>query len=515
VAVCAEELANRGFAILPDVLPASRLGRWRDKIDRLYAAQENAFGHVALAAIQDADICRAPLLEDFDFLDLATPPRIIAVMRHLLGDWFILSLQNAIISWPSVPHHQAHWHRDLIHQKFVSSRPLSINALLAIDPFPADTGGTHVLPFSHKIEELPSERYIDANQVAVSAPAGSAILFDSMLFHRAGANRSASVRRSVNHHTRCLFLSSNTTFRRRLATVLSSIRSCGDFSATLPRFPATPAPRDYRSAELPQNSVLPPGTILQLMWLRRRLRTLPPGRFIEIGPGAGEVTNLLLEAAWSGTAYDLADNVVARLRYRFAPAAATGQLTVTQGDYLATKADQSADLIISCMVMEHLNDADERRFMKLSAGKLRQGGRMIGLVPASPRHWGIEDEIAGHCRRYTRTALQQLAVECDWHLIGTAGLTYPLSNVLLPLSNSLVRRNEAAKLALPAIERTKLSGQRRVPLKTYFPSVMAPLLNNIVMMPFDLLQWLGRKSERALVLYFEAAPGKTRRDGLS
>ena len=45
---------------------------------------------------------------------------------------------------------------------------------------------------------------------------------------------------------------------------------------------------------------LPPGTILQLMYLRERLRNIKPGRFIEIGPGSGEITRLLLELGWAG-----------------------------------------------------------------------------------------------------------------------------------------------------------------------------------------------------------------------
>jgi len=46
---------------------------------------------------------------------------------------------------------------------------------------------------------LPSDAYIAANRVVASAPAGSAIVFDTMLFHRAGANSSANIRRAVNH----------------------------------------------------------------------------------------------------------------------------------------------------------------------------------------------------------------------------------------------------------------------------------------------------------------------------
>ena len=41
-------------------------------------------------------------------------------------------------------------------------------------------------------------------------------------------------------------------------------------------------------------TVLPPGTILQLMYLRERIKLLTPGRFVEVGPGTGTITALLL-----------------------------------------------------------------------------------------------------------------------------------------------------------------------------------------------------------------------------
>jgi hypothetical protein len=40
--------------------------------------------------------------------------------------------------------------------------------------------------------------------------------------------------------------------------------------------------------------VLPPGTLLQLMYLGDRLKDIPAGRFIEVGQGSGEITHRLL-----------------------------------------------------------------------------------------------------------------------------------------------------------------------------------------------------------------------------
>jgi ectoine hydroxylase-related dioxygenase (phytanoyl-CoA dioxygenase family) len=116
-----------------------------------------------------------------------------------LGDYHILNLQNGIINKPSKKHHQSSWHRDLPYQSWVCSRPLGLNALFCINDFTIETGGTYVLPHSHRFENFPSSEYVKNNEMPVIAPAGSVIIFDAMLYHRAGENTSLQIRRGINH----------------------------------------------------------------------------------------------------------------------------------------------------------------------------------------------------------------------------------------------------------------------------------------------------------------------------
>uniref|UniRef100_UPI004048BC94 class I SAM-dependent methyltransferase n=1 Tax=Polynucleobacter sp. TaxID=2029855 RepID=UPI004048BC94 len=251
--------------------------------------------------------------------------------------------------------------------------------------------------------------------------------------------------------------------------------------------------------------VLPPGTLLQLMYLRERLGLLRPGRFIEIGPGSGEITQMLLNMGWTGRSYDLEVVTIERLYLRFAREIGQGRYTAVNADYLSQPLQSgSADLVISCMVMEHLEDASEFAFMRKSSEILSGGGLMIGLVPDSPAHWGIEDDIAGHCRRYNRDKIQGLMEQTGWAVGHLAGLTFPVSNVLLPISNYLVNRSEKWKLVLSAIERTKFSGRRNVKFKTNFPSLLGLVLNRCVLWPLHFLQKIFKNSDSALVIYFEA-----------
>jgi ectoine hydroxylase-related dioxygenase (phytanoyl-CoA dioxygenase family) len=56
-----------------------------------------------------------------------------------------------------------------------------------------------VLPGSHRAERFPSADVAASLEVSVNAEPGSFVVFDAMLFHRAGDNRSGRMRRAVNH----------------------------------------------------------------------------------------------------------------------------------------------------------------------------------------------------------------------------------------------------------------------------------------------------------------------------
>jgi phospholipid N-methyltransferase len=253
-------------------------------------------------------------------------------------------------------------------------------------------------------------------------------------------------------------------------------------------------------------SLLPPGTILQHMYLGERLKRLASGEFVEVGPGAGDLTDLLLSEGWVGTCFDLNEQTIAKLANRFSKEIKAGKLRLRNEDFTSSSIEASVDLVISCMVMEHLSNADEQSFLSSAKMRLKTDGKMIAFVPSSPENWGIEDDIAGHFRRYTRESVSNLLQKTDWKLEHISGLTFPVSNMLLPISNYLVRKSEAEKIELSLKERTKLSGNRNVFFKTSFPAIAKLLLNRLVMSPFHWLQKKLGNSESALVLYFEAAP---------
>jgi SAM-dependent methyltransferase len=255
--------------------------------------------------------------------------------------------------------------------------------------------------------------------------------------------------------------------------------------------------------------VYPPGTILQGMYLKERLGRLVPGRFLEVGCGSGWVSGLLLGQGWTGTGLDLHAPSLARAEAGNRAFVERGRYETHQADFLAEVPwleDTRFDLIISCMVVEHLDDAGESAYFRRCRELLAPNGLLITIVPGSEAHWGIEDEIAGHQRRYTQDSLAQHLARESWDVVHLSGLTFPLSNLLFGLSNALVWHAERSLRSRSMRERTLASGDRSVFLKTSIPAALGIVLNEWTLLPWHLAQKWWCRHPSCLVLYAESRP---------
>jgi ectoine hydroxylase-related dioxygenase (phytanoyl-CoA dioxygenase family) len=193
-----EDVAVRGYAIVADALAADECRRWAEKLDRLNRLQNEQYGAARLAELGEGGTLRGMLYADADFLSLVRHPATWPIVERVIGSAAILHLQNGILVEPQVEHHQSAFHRDFA-KDFVADKPLSLNALFAIDDFTTETGGTWWVPYTHRSATFPSLRYLEANAIQIDVRAGSAVFFDSLLVHRAGENRSSAPRRAINH----------------------------------------------------------------------------------------------------------------------------------------------------------------------------------------------------------------------------------------------------------------------------------------------------------------------------
>jgi ectoine hydroxylase-related dioxygenase (phytanoyl-CoA dioxygenase family) len=102
-------------------------------------------------------------------------------------------LQNAPLNQPNNAHQGYSWHRDLVWQHFVSTRPISLTVTYALDDYTEENGGFEVISSSHLFSKFPSHSFAESNAERITFKAGS-IIFDSMVFHRAGINKSTEAR---------------------------------------------------------------------------------------------------------------------------------------------------------------------------------------------------------------------------------------------------------------------------------------------------------------------------------
>ena len=104
-------------------------------------------------------------------------PEVENLVKHVIGGYTLLHLQNAIVNRPDRVH-QSVWHRDLPYLDRSSSAPLAVSALFCVDELSVQTGATWCIPGSQLVAEQPSEAILARRAVAIEANAGDVIVFD-------------------------------------------------------------------------------------------------------------------------------------------------------------------------------------------------------------------------------------------------------------------------------------------------------------------------------------------------
>jgi ectoine hydroxylase-related dioxygenase (phytanoyl-CoA dioxygenase family) len=195
-----EEIRRKGYVVIPDVFSREEMQHAKESLYGIYSEQASEVGGVeVLKKINDANVVRCPLVFDDFFVSMTLNETFLSLAKNVLGNNVCLSSQVGIINRPDFKNYQEWWHRELQYQHFTSSKPMAVQALVAIDDFTPDNGGTFFLPGSHLFEEFPSDRYVLNNEVQISAPSGSAIVFDSMVYHRGAPNHTSTDRVAVNN----------------------------------------------------------------------------------------------------------------------------------------------------------------------------------------------------------------------------------------------------------------------------------------------------------------------------
>jgi ectoine hydroxylase-related dioxygenase (phytanoyl-CoA dioxygenase family) len=209
-----------GFAIVTDVLPPSFLDLTREAMYRVQRRILEDVGEQRLRRAGEVGVLRLMPKYDPHFLRFLELPELLAVVEEIVSPTAVLHLQNGLLL-PPLPEgsarpdvFQLRFHQDF--PRFLNRYVASVNCLFAIDAFDAENGGTLVVPGSHQHGSAPDPAHLAASAVPVVCPAGSMLVFDSTLWHAAGANRSGRDRLGVNHQFTRSFIKQQIDYVRAL-----------------------------------------------------------------------------------------------------------------------------------------------------------------------------------------------------------------------------------------------------------------------------------------------------------
>jgi len=196
-----EDLRAVGYAVIRDFVPRALLARLPASMYDAQRRIEAEVGRDRLERAGERGVLR--LLPRFDpvFTELLAYPPLLELVDRILGPSAILHLQNGFILPPGEANardiFQYRFHMDF--PRYLNGYLASVNVFLAVDEFKPDNGATLVVPGSQQRPRMPDETYLQRRALPLCCPAGSAIVFDSTLWHAAGENQSQQDRLAINH----------------------------------------------------------------------------------------------------------------------------------------------------------------------------------------------------------------------------------------------------------------------------------------------------------------------------
>jgi ectoine hydroxylase-related dioxygenase (phytanoyl-CoA dioxygenase family) len=205
-----DRIMHEGWCVIENVIPDGELPDIRDavwgEIQRQRAEWDQEVARIVAAGHQrpPAKVAQAQALVNFvpQAATYIADSRILSACETLLGPRFRVSSVGAVSTVPG--NERGYWHGDwpfngTLAACFPTPFPdlvMNLSAIFILTPFSALTGGTIVIPGSHRRPDNPStgngiDRLTpDPEETNVEAAPGDVLLYDSRLWHAVGANRS-------------------------------------------------------------------------------------------------------------------------------------------------------------------------------------------------------------------------------------------------------------------------------------------------------------------------------------
>jgi ectoine hydroxylase-related dioxygenase (phytanoyl-CoA dioxygenase family) len=194
-----QDIQSHGLAIIPDVLSGDVLKRSREALYRAAESDRSRgreqkfgldYGHDDSNQRVWNVLSRDPLFEDLAFHPLA-----IKFVRGILGWPALLGNLSANITGPGGGEMVLHADQIFMPEPW-SNDPQGMNVAWCMDDFTEANGATRFVPGSHLWNRAPLPAEADIATVALEAPAGSILVFESRVWHKTGFNRTRDQQRA-------------------------------------------------------------------------------------------------------------------------------------------------------------------------------------------------------------------------------------------------------------------------------------------------------------------------------
>ena len=190
------EIEIYGFTVLANVLDSATADAMRESLIRCEREHGTEHAHRGSAR----HVANLPTMDRI-FHGCVDHPRVLPVLEHFLQPSLILGSLNSRIVRPGDGYQGLH--SDIPAHMLNIDTPVMMNTVWGLDDFNPETGGTRVVPGSHKSGLVePPEGFVVKHEVQPVAPAGSVIVFNGQCWHGGGANTSDRNRHAVFGHYR-------------------------------------------------------------------------------------------------------------------------------------------------------------------------------------------------------------------------------------------------------------------------------------------------------------------------
>lgn len=186
----AVEIREQGYAVIEGFLDLDGLAAFREALAPFLGSHRgrNDFEGFETERVYTL-VARGKVFEN-----LATDPRLMALLSRFMEGAFLLSATHAINLMPGETAQGIHTD-DGFYRQPRSGPAVGYSVIGAIDAFTQANGATQVIPGSHlwSEDEIAERRNapggLEAMLVPLEVPAGAAFVFPGKLLHRGGANR--------------------------------------------------------------------------------------------------------------------------------------------------------------------------------------------------------------------------------------------------------------------------------------------------------------------------------------